>query len=264
VLIHLLTLTVSQSKRLIARGLSKWQPIRERLERGMLVIAKGTTNRYLVEEILGEDLSVYPYCIGMVAPEEMKQKRDSAPDIPELVIADGRRIEVSLDEAIGMMSSGDIFVKGANALNYSEGVAGILSTGATGGTIGQALAKLIGSRIRLVIPVGLEKCVAWRIEEACNWLNSPEAQEGTPTMYAVRGEIFTEIEAIRVLTGAAAVHVSSGGVGGYEGSVGLAVKGSEESLRRTLELVEEISPEPPYEFGQAGSLPSRARRERNT
>ena len=59
----------------------------------------------------------------------------------------------------------------------------------------------------------------------------------------VPGEVFTEIEAIRLLTGAEAEMLAAGGVGGAEGAVWLALRGSEEQLAKAAELIKEVSGE---------------------
>ncbi len=46
-------LTVQEGKRLIAKGLLAWEPFRRARESGIVAIAKGTTNAYVVDELLG-------------------------------------------------------------------------------------------------------------------------------------------------------------------------------------------------------------------
>ena len=50
----LVTLTSSESKRLIAKGLLAIDEIQAALNKGYLCVTLGTTSSYLVEEILGE------------------------------------------------------------------------------------------------------------------------------------------------------------------------------------------------------------------
>ena len=47
-------LTVSESKRLIAKAIAQMPEVKEALENGMVIISKGTTNTYVAEEILGK------------------------------------------------------------------------------------------------------------------------------------------------------------------------------------------------------------------
>ena len=48
------SLTVSESKRLIAKGIAQHPAVKAALENGIVAVAKGTTNAYVAEELLGE------------------------------------------------------------------------------------------------------------------------------------------------------------------------------------------------------------------
>jgi hypothetical protein len=65
-------------------------------------------------------------------------------------------------------------------------------------------------------------------------------------MYPVRGDVFTEIEAMRTLFGADAIHVASGGVAGCEGSVRLLVRGDAASIQGLRDLHRELGSEKAY------------------
>ena len=47
-------LTVSEGKRLIAKGIAEYQPVIEALHKGWVAVAKGSTNAYVVEELGGK------------------------------------------------------------------------------------------------------------------------------------------------------------------------------------------------------------------
>ncbi len=210
----------------------------------MVVIAKGSTNRYVAEEILGRRLGDHPFAWGLVAPSGIRRRED----IPEIVLVDGKTSRMAIDEAVASMSSGDIFIKGGNALHYPSRTVGVLSTSPIGGTIGLAYPRIMGSRIRLLIPIGLEKCVPYPIEDCCALLNSPEERDASlATMYPVKGDVFTEIEALEVLAGVRASHVCSGGVAGFEGAVRLAFKTSPEQTDTVMALESSLRDEPSYE-----------------
>jgi hypothetical protein len=60
--------------------------------------------------------------------------------------------------------------------------------------------------------------------------------------------VFTEIDAIKLLTGAEAELVAAGGVGGAEGSIWLAVSGSEEQIGAAEKLLKVVAEEPGFEL----------------
>jgi hypothetical protein len=57
--------------------------------------------------------------------------------------------------------------------------------------------------------------------------------------------VITEVQAFEVLTGARAIHLASGGIGGSEGAVVLSLQGNTEQMDRALTLVKSIKGEAP-------------------
>jgi hypothetical protein len=60
--------------------------------------------------------------------------------------------------------------------------------------------------------------------------------------------IITELEAIKIITGAEAELVAAGGVCGAEGSCWIAVTGNHEQLTNVDNLIKSISKEPNFEL----------------
>jgi hypothetical protein len=144
------------------------------------------------------------------------------------------------------MGHGDIYIKGANALDYLGDVAGILIGHPVGGTVGGSLPGIIGKKIELVIPVGLEKRVDGDINDLHHLASTGEFEGSVPNLWPVTGTIVTEIEALWVLTGVDAYLYAAGGVDGAEGSVRLLVEGTEEEVKDATELIDSVKGEPPY------------------
>ena len=67
-----------------------------------------------------------------------------------------------------------------------------------------------------------------------------------PSMWLLTGEIVTELEAIKILTGATAFQCSAGGISGAEGSVWLVFRGTRDQVQKALDLTRSIQGEPPY------------------
>ena len=68
-----LVLTVAQSKRLIAKGIARYEPVRQALASGTVAIAKGGSNAYVVEEILDRAIEKHRYVLGQVLPRGSAQ-----------------------------------------------------------------------------------------------------------------------------------------------------------------------------------------------
>ncbi|HPD13448.1 MAG TPA: hypothetical protein PLE19_00765 [Planctomycetota bacterium] len=241
-----LVLTVAQSKRLIAKGVAKYPPVQDALAHGTVAIAKGGTNAYIVEEILGQPIEKRHYVLGQVLPAGVSRAdADLSADLPDVVLVKGQPLAgASATGAVAQMQAGDVFLKGANALNYAAGVAGLLVGHPTGGTMGAVLGTLVARRIRLLIPIGLEKETPADIIEAARTL---EEQGGNgPSLWPLHGDLFTEIEALRVLCRVEAVPIGAGGVAGAEGAVWLACFGEAEGIEAVKALADQLKGEPPF------------------
>jgi len=245
-------ITPSAGKRLIACGMLEHPDIKRVLDDGILAIIAGTTNSYIAEEILksiGEDdFRLDGFFRGITLPpsfkhEKIEKLRESFPG--DVIIRDGRwEPGKTIFDILDELGKGDVILKGANALNIKKRKAAIYIGHPEGGTIVASLQAVVGRRAKLIIPVGLEKRVPRDLDKIAAKLNSLEA-EG-PRMLPVVGEIFTEIEAIKILSGASAELVAAGGVSGAEGSVWLLVTGSEEEMQKAEKIIGSVSREPPY------------------
>jgi hypothetical protein len=241
-----IVLTVSESKRLIAKAVAKMPAVQRAKREGILVIATGTTNAYVLEEILGQSIDKRAYRSGMTMPKSPEQSPTPAsPKIADVVYRNGE-IDNSLDRftAVPHMGRGDVFIKGANALDYKNQMAGILIGGETGGTIGNCVGRVIGARINLVIPVGLEKQV-YEDMTALSRLTADADYVG-PSLFPVYGDIVTEIEALAMLMGVKATLLSAGGTCGAEGAVRLLIQGDPDRVEAALALSSQVQGEPRY------------------
>ncbi len=241
---HLIfSLTVSESKRLIAKGIAAYPPVRRALDQGIVAVATGTTNGYVIEEISGVPFEKQRYVTGRTLPAGYSGARPSY-EVPDFVVSRGERLSVSAKEIIRDMGPGDVFIKGANALNYERKQVGVLIGDRTGGTVGAVLGTIVARRIHLLQPVGLEKSVPGDLHAAA--LRLREIGGKGPTLWVTPGTPFTEIEALQVLAGVEAAAVGAGGIGGAEGAVWLAVFGNREELDRAGEILESVRGEPPF------------------
>jgi hypothetical protein len=146
-------------------------------------------------------------------------------------------------DVIDDLKEGDVILKGANALDLHRKQAAILIGHPKAGTIGVALQAVVGRRVKLIIPVGLEKRVCGDLYALAEKVNIPGAKGFR--LLPVPGQVFTEIEAISLLTGATAEIMAAGGVCGAEGSCWLAISGTSEQEEAAEKLLTSIASEPP-------------------
>jgi hypothetical protein len=241
-----IVLTVSESKRLIAKGVVALPELVDAMKTGMVVVATGTTNSYVLEELWNKKIDKRRYRSGITTPKEPeKHQEPSDTPIQDVVFRNGKP-DANLDRynAVEHMEKGDIYIKGANALNYLNNVAGVLIGSPTGGTVGAVLGNIIGKGITLIIPIGLEKLTFEDIN-TLHLLTSEEDYDG-PRMWPLTGIIITEVEALELLTGVEATLYAAGGIAGAEGAVRLLIIGTEDEVNDALQLVNEIKGEPRY------------------
>jgi len=239
-------LTVAESKRLIAKAVAAMDAVQEAMKNRTVVVATGTTNAYVLEELWGKRIDKRAYRSGLTTPDEPERSPEPpAEKIPDKVFIKGK-VAPQYDRVTiaPHLQKGDVYIKGANALNYQDNMAGILIGGLDGATIGNVIGHIIGKQVHLIIPVGLEKLTFEDINEL-HLLAAEEDYEG-PRLWPITGTIITEIEALSILTGVEAYLYSAGGVAGAEGSVRLLVDGSDEEVEAALNLVKSIKGEPRY------------------
>lgn len=232
------TLTPSESKRLIARAVASLPEVKKALRDGTIIIGVGTTNAFVAEELLGRRLDRSRFAAGVVLPKgtcvipaELRLR--------ELVVRKGKIVDARADDVLPELGPNDVFVKGANALDASL-VAGVYLADRRGGTVGQALGVLLSRGVNLVVPVGLEKFIPGSVNEVAReaGIDRAEFATGVPLgLMPLPGKVITELESIRALTGAEAVVMGKGGVSGAEGATTLLVKGTPEQLRKAERLV---------------------------
>lgn len=242
--------TPSMGKRLIAKGIAAHPVIQAVLKKGTLVIIAGSTNGYVAEELLkqthqGEGFSRKGFRRGFVAPSGVKVPSEKLQG--DVIFVDGKYIpENTVFDVIDELKNGDVILKGANAVNVLQEKAAVYIGDPKAGTIGAATLAVIGRRVQLIIPVGLEKRVIDDIDELVACCNDPTT-EG-PRMMPMAGEVFTELDAIETLTGAQAILLAAGGIYGAEGCVFLGVEGAPEELSAAENVFQELTGEPPCEI----------------
>ena len=242
-------LTVAESKRLIAKGVAAHPVVRRALQEGTVVIARGSTNGCVAQEILGEPLDKLAFLTGHTLPRGHKGSRPRPEGIPEIVVREGKVVPgISLAEAVADLKAGDVVIKGANALDYDRRVVGILVGHPEGGTIGAVLPTVIARKAHLVTPVGLEKLVASDLTATSRLIAEGALDaEPVPALWVLDAAVIvTEIEALELTAGVSCRHLASGGIGGAEGSVRLLISGDRESVDEARRLLDSIAGEPPF------------------
>jgi hypothetical protein len=248
-------ITPAAGKRLIAKTLANHPAIKKAIRNGTLVIVAGTTNGYVTEEILKThnitgDFSRRHFFRGLTMPPTKAvtgegRLADESKFPGDVVIVKGVwQMGKTIADVVDDLKEGDVIVKGANALDLERRQAAVLIGHPKAGTIGLALPAIVGRRVKLILPVGLEKRINGDLNALAAKLNAPGA--GGYRLLPVQGDVFTELDALRALTAAEVELIAAGGVCGAEGAVWIAVSGEPEQEEFAAQVIASVADESPF------------------
>ena len=244
-----ISLTPSESKKLIAKAVLSLSSVQNALKTGILVVCRGTTNAYILQELKDSPVEKGKYTAGYVGPQGLEVN----PNPPsETIFVNGEAKEdVTLADMMKDLKHGDVIVNGANAIG-PDGIPGLLigrrNPKTTGGTLGIFQTTAMARGIDIIIPVGLEKSIPVSVLAGSKEISSDmiEWATGMPCgLIPMFGTVITEVEALRLLAGVEAIPIAAGGIGGAEGSIVLLLKGTESEVRKAIGLIERTKGEAP-------------------
>jgi hypothetical protein len=237
----MVTLAVAEAKRLIGKGVAALPQVQRAMAQGMIIIAGGTTNAYVAEELTGLTIDKARYTAGIISRGRCCVTAHKTRLSP-LVLRRGELVDINWTDALGQMGPGDIFIKGGNALD-PQGNLGILQGSPNGGTIGAALGSISARGIELIAPIGLEKLVP-KIADSARLLGigrmdySRGMQCG---MQIVTGAtIVSEDRALALLSGCQVVVAAKGGVDSSAGSTTLAFAGPKREFELAVSVLDSV------------------------
>lgn len=242
-------LTSSESKRLLAKAVLGMDAVKIALRRGVVVVCRGTTNAYILEELLGARVDKVNYTAGYIGPRGLGS--NPKPGM-ETIFVEGKVKEgATLANFVKELKPGDVIIKGANAIG-PDGIPGVLvgreNPNTSAGTLGFFQLAAMARGITVIIPVGLEKSIPVSVLVGSKELSADKVDwaTGVPCgLIPIFGKVVTEVEALKALTEVEAIPIAAGGIGGAEGSVVLLVKGTEGEVQKVISVVKNIKGEPP-------------------
>lgn len=243
-----ITLTSSESKRIIAKGVAALPIMQKALKDHTIILAGGTTNAFLAEEILGvkiEEKSTYT--VGLITDGKTGVSKEET-RIHPFVIAKGKDLgpDVHWKDYLSQLEPGDVFIKGGNAVDHT-GLAAVAASNLMGGTIGAAAGPVSIRGVKLIVPIGLEKLVP-DVREAVEFMAGHRADEAIGDKIGLipmlGATVVTEIVALETLFPVQAKCIAAGGINGSEGAVTIVIDGDEADVDKALKLVRSIKGEP--------------------
>lgn len=240
-------LTVSESKRLIAKGIAANKDVKDRLENGIVIITLGTTNTYLAEELAGLSAPRGSFVTGRIFPSSKEDFARGMKRQSEIVLMKGKPADISYADALARMNAKDIVFKGANMVNYAKRQAAVCVGTPDGGTVAKLRKYTDEGKGRWIVPVGLEKETTQDLFEIQKITNGDiQRGKGTVRLNVTQGNIYTEIEAMKEFADVD-VHVTAkGGVDGAEGGVSLLICGTKAEVEKAENIVKQLQGEPTF------------------
>jgi len=265
-------LTPPESKCLISKAIARMDVVKKALSNGTVVIHPSTSTYFLVKEITGDIPRTVQWVLGGVFPQGLCPEANAGGDRPQSpkvqppsspkrkpakFIADGFPFKwvirggklssgIPLGSILSEIGPEDVYVKGCNAVDI-EGNAGVLFGHEGGGTIGRVMSEQRQKKFHVILAVGLERLITVPLAIAAKATArhySFDYGMGMPCgLYPIKvGDkvsSVTEIQAVEILSGAKAIQIASGGIGGAEGATILAIEGDKKQVTKAIEFVEQ-------------------------
>lgn len=244
----IVVLNPSESKRLLAKAVVELPEVKHAYMHGRLAVSTCTTSAFVLEELTGEKIPAYRYCIGMVADGMLTMTLQDDREAARFFYK-GERVMEDARTFFDAFEKGDVAIKGANAVD-PQGVAGVLAANPQSGTVGALLSRVLVRGAFVIVPVGLEKLIASVPEAAAGWgqLTLSRCMGAPVGLVPVSSAlVITEIQALGVLAGVGVRHVAGGGIEGSEGAVVLLLEGYPEKVAKAWELIQGVKGEPALE-----------------
>jgi len=252
-------LTPAESKKLIAKAVAGMDIVKRAASQGTVIIHPSSSTFFIVEEITGNEPDTDMWVLGCILPQGLCRAAGRKGKTPTLdhfkdlktmmsmfpfkwVIKGGEFYSgIPLGKILDEIGPEDVYIKGCNALDI-HGNAGVLYGHAGGGTIGFVLTAQKRKGFHVILPIGLEKLIPLAIPDAVKAARRKEYEYGmgmTCGLFPVKGQTITEINAIEMLSGAKAIPIASGGLGGAEGATVLSINGDKNQVTKAIEYIEQ-------------------------
>lgn len=250
----IVTLTPEESKRLIAKAIVRMETVQKAKKDGIIGLARCSSCAYIAEELTGRKMdNLMRYCSGYIAgPGSCAVLNTEQSKL--LVLYRGQEkwlhyTEGNILKFIDEMDQNDVIVKSGNVLDPS-GQVGTLVAHPTGGEAGYYLPPILAKGIHLIVPTLISKSIPFPLSRLLTSLGTSRIRVDRTHgivcgMIPLPGTVVTELDAIRLLSGAEALPIAVNGIGSGKGSVTLLVEGTEEEVDTAWETINVIKGEPP-------------------
>lgn len=251
-----IVLTPAESKKLIAKAVARLKFVRQAANKGIVALHPSSSTYFIVEELTGSKPKTNYWVCGVVTPRGMcvemamalgigltpHEESTDPGDLQGTWVIEKRKqgAEEKLSSLLYRMTPSDVYVKGVNALDR-EGNVGVLF--GLEGSMGYIQAARKKRNFTIIYPAGIEKLIPLPVKEAAKEARFTRYESGMGMPVGLypcpAGLTINEVRAIEILSGASAIPIASGGLGGAEGAVTLVLKGESNKVKKALDFVEQ-------------------------
>jgi len=249
------TLTVEEGKKIIALSLLRHRSFKKAKENGKILFKGGTTVSKITEEFLGIPLRIS----GRITERGTVASKRTGKEAHSIIYNQGDWSVVDNDivDRVQEFSKDDLIICGANAIDH-KGNAAIMAGSPGGGNIGKSLSSWYTEGAKIIIPTGIEKMIpgdldniirkSGRTGKSVSWGMSVG-------LMPLKGEVFTEVEAIQQLVDVECFPIGAGGLDKAQGSITLEIEASEDKeLEKIFKVLKKIKLEEQEVSGEEDSL----------
>lgn len=255
------TLIPTESKKLIAKAVSRMDVVQNAFEKGIIALHPSTSTVFIVEELLGKAPETEHWLCGIVAKKgtcrsaaltDWRAKEDSRVHVSApggfpyttMIEKGEQKMGLLLGDILDQMGPEDVYIKGVNVVDVNNNVGVLIGNSVERGTIGLVMAKSKRKGFKVVFPVGLEKLTPIPVRQAAEEAalrNFLDYSMGLPcAMVACEGLVVTEPTAVEILAGATAIPLAIGGLAGAEGAITMIIKGDDDQVTKAIQFIEEV------------------------
>ncbi len=236
----MITLTVAEGKRLIAKAVTRMPEVIRAQQSGRILLKGGTTVSAIAEELVGVPMRIS----GRISPRGLKTARAICDAPHSMLIEAGRwrNVDGELPEVVASLGEDDVFVIGANVID-AHGGAAMMAGSPLGGNPGKVMTGVMAEGITTIVAAGLEKLIPGTVDQAVRAAgrkNVTLSMGMSVGLMPIFGQIVTELEATKLLAPVECQIVGRGGVDGAEGGVALMVSGRDDDVESVFRLVLEL------------------------
>ena len=249
-----ISLTVSESKRLIAEAIVQMPEVKDAFKNGKILLKGGTSVSAVCEKLLGSPLRIS----GRITERGTLTAKVKNDEYPHSALIENKtliNIDNNICEIVDGLIRTDVIVISGNAMDIHGNVA-MMAGSPGGGTPGHAVPGMMAQGAHVIIPMGLEKLIPGSIHEAVQAAGREiDLSYGMAVgLIPLVGRVVTEKDAVEILAPVSCTVIGRGGIQGGEGSTVMAVKGDNKSIETIIALIDKVKGS--KTSGEPGSLVS--------